>query len=109
MAIRAKHNQTEFKVGDTVRVKHTFREQDKDGEKTSSQTFEGLVISIKGRGVNKSITVRKIASDAIGVEKIWPLSSPSIKSITLKKQGKVRRAKLYYLRERKGKEALKVK
>lgn len=105
MALKATHKKTEFKVGDTIRVKHSFKEQDK----TLSQTFEGLVMGIKGRGVNKSITVRKIASDAIGVEKIWPLSSPSIETITVKKPGKVRRAKLYYLRSRKGKEALKVK
>lgn len=105
MAIKATHQKTEFSVGDTVRVKHTF----KDAGKTLSQIFEGLVIAIKGRQENKTFTVRKIASDAIGVEKIWPLNSPNIKSIEVKKQGKVRRSKLYYLRDRKGKEALKVK
>lgn len=105
MAIKTKHNQTEFSVGDTIKVKHTFRE----GDKTLSQTFEGLVIAIKGRQENKTFTVRKISSDAIGVEKIWPVNSPSIEKIEVKKKGRVRRAKLYYLRDRKGKEALKVK
>ncbi len=105
MAIKTKHNQTEFKVGDKVKVKHTFRE----GDKTLSQTFEGLVIAIKGRGVSKTFTVRKISNDAVGVEKIWPLHSPNIKEIEVTRPGKVRRAKLYYLRQRKGKEALKVK
>lgn len=105
MAIKAKHQETEFSVGDTIRVKHTF----KDADKTLSQVFEGLVIGIKGREENKTFTVRKIASDAIGVEKIWPLSSPSIEKIEVKKTGNVRRAKLFYLRSRIGKEALKVK
>lgn len=105
MAIKTKHNQTEFSVGDTVKVKHAFRE----GDKKLSQTFEGLVIAIKGRQENQTFTVRKIAADAVGVEKIWPVNSPNIEKIEVKKIGKVRRAKLYYLRGRKGKEALKVK
>ena len=105
MAIKTKHNQTEFKVGDKVQVKHSFREQDK----VLSQTFEGLVIAIKGREENKTFTVRKISNDGTGVEKIWPLHSPSIKEIKVVRSGSVRRAKLYYLRDKKGKEALKVK
>ena len=59
MAIKTTHNQTEFKVGDTIRVKHTFKEADK----TLSQIFEGLVIGIKGRQENKTFTVRKISAD----------------------------------------------
>lgn len=105
MAIKTKHNQTEFKVGDKVKVKHTFREQDK----ILSQIFEGIVISIKGREEGKTFTVRKISSDGVGVEKIWPLHSPSIKEIKVVRSGNVRRSKLYYLRDKKGKLALKVK
>lgn len=105
MAIKATLNKTEFGVGDTVRVHHQFQ----SGDKMQKQVFEGLVIGIKGREENKSFTVRKISSDGIGVEKIWPLQSPSLTKITVKRKGKVRRAKLNYLRERIGKQALKVK
>ena len=92
-------------MGDTVRVKQQFQA----GEKTQSQTFEGVVIAIKGRGIGKSFTVRKIGSDAVGVEKIWPLMSPNVLKVTVKKAGKVKRAKLYYLRQRIGKLALATK
>jgi len=105
MAIKTIVKDQSISVGDTIRVHQKF----KVGEKTQSQVFEGLVIGIKGRGDNKSFTVRKIASDAIGVEKIWPVNSPNITKVTLKKTGNTRRAKLYYLRDRIGKEALKVK
>lgn len=96
MANRAKHGETEFHVGDTVAVRHKFKEADK----TRSQTFEGIVIAIKGRAENKSFTIRKMASARVGVERIWPLLSPAISKITVKKKGKVRRAKLYYLKKR---------
>jgi len=105
MTLKATINQTEFAVGDTVRVHHQF----KDKDKTQTQIFEGIVIKIKGRELNKSFTVRKIAADGIGVEKIWPVHSPNIKKIIVKKKGNPRRAKLYYLRKRKGREASKVK
>lgn len=105
MALTAKHQDTSFNVGDIVRVKQQFQA----GEKTQSQTFEGVVIAIKGRGIGKSFTVRKIGSDAVGVEKIWPLMSPNVLKVTVKKAGKVRRAKLYYLRQRIGKLALATK
>ena len=105
MAIQAKHQETKFSVGDTVRVKHQFQA----GEKTQSQTFEGVVIAIKGRGIGRTFTVRKISADAIGVEKIWPLISPNVLKVTVKKPGKVKRAKLYYLRQRIGKLALATK
>jgi large subunit ribosomal protein L19 len=104
MAIKAVHQQTSFQVGDTVKVHHKFQVNDK----TQTQVFEGVVIAIKGRGVSKTFTVRKIAADAIGVEKIWPLHNPNLIKIEVKRRGKVRRAKLYYLRERIGKGALKV-
>lgn len=105
MSLKAKHNETVFSVGDTVRVKHQFYVADK----AQSQTFEGVVIAIKRRGEGKTFTVRKIATDGIGVEKIWPLMSPNILKVTVKKSGKVRRSKLYYLRHRIGKQALATK
>ena len=101
----AKWNNISFNVGDTISVQQKIIE----GDKERSQTFVGVVIAIKGRGVEKTFTVRKIAADNIGVERIWPFTSPWIKKISLKKKGKVRRAKLYYLRKRRGKAALKVK
>jgi hypothetical protein len=67
------------------------------------------VIAIRGREENKSFTVRRIAAGSVGVERIWPLSSPWIQQIEVAKTGKVRRSKLYYLRERVGKRAIKVK
>lgn len=105
MSLKAKHGETIFSVGDTVRVKHQFFV----GDKAQAQTFEGVVMAIKGRGEGKTLTVRKISADAVGVEKIWPLLSPNILNITVKKPGKVRRSKLYYLRKRVGKQALATK
>jgi len=98
-------NNFNFAVGDTIAVHHKVRE----GSKERVQIFEGIVIAIKGRQPeNKSFTVRKIAAAEIGVERIWPISCPSIEKIKVKKKGKTRRAKLYYLRYRKGKGALKI-
>jgi large subunit ribosomal protein L19 len=105
MALQTKHKETTFHVGDTVAVHQKVVEKDKE----RTQIFEGTVISIKGKDGNKMFTVRKISYDAVGVERIWPLFSPWIKKIIVKKQGSTRRAKLYYLRGRTGKEALKVK
>lgn len=93
-----------FKVGDTIAVDTIIRE----GDKQRIQTFKGLVISIKGSGTRKTFTVRKI-SYGVGVEKVLPWNSPNISKITVIKDGSVRRAKLYYLRDRVGKLALKVK
>ena len=84
----------EFHVGDTIAVHHTFKE----GKKTRTQVFQGVVIAIKGRQENKSFTIRREAAN-VAVERIWPLISPWIKKIEVKKKGKVRRAKLYYLRK----------
>lgn len=91
--------------GDTVRVHQEIVE----GTKTRIQIFEGIVIAIKNGAENKSFTVRKIATNSIGVEKIFPVQLPSIKKIELKRQGDVRRSKLYYLRERIGKAASRIK
>ena len=89
-----------FRAGDTVRVNVRVRE----GEKERIQAFEGVVIARKHGGINETFTVRKISS-GIGVERIFPLHSPSIESIKLVRQGRVRRAKLYYLRNLRGKAA----
>ena len=91
------------RVGDTVRLHLKIKE----GEKERIQIFEGVIISIKGSGINKNIVVRKI-SYGIGVEKIVPLHSTLLEKIEVIKRGSVRRAKLYYLRGRVGKKALKV-
>jgi len=105
MANQAKFGETTFNVGDTVVVSQKIIE----GGKTRIQNFEGLVIAIRGSGENKTFTVRKIAVGGIGVERIWPLNSPWITKIKVKKKGKVRRAKLYYLRKKTTKKATKVK
>ena len=90
----------EFRPGDTVAVHVRVIE----GDKERIQIFEGIVIKIRGGGVNKSFTVRKI-SHGVGVERIFPVNSPRIAEISIVRRGKVRRAKLYYLRELRGKAA----
>jgi large subunit ribosomal protein L19 len=99
MANQIKINDTTFSVGDKVKVLQKIQE----GDKIRFQPFEGIVIAVKGEGENKMFTVRKIAAGGIGVERIWPLNSPWIDEIEVIKKGKVRRAKLYYLREKPGK------
>ena len=93
----------EFKVGDTVRVNFKVIE----GNKERIQAYEGIVIARKHGGLRESFTVRRLSS-GIGVERTFPLHSPKIESIVVTRKGNVRRAKLYYLRERTGK-AAKVK
>lgn len=90
-----------FKAGDTIKVGIAIKE----GDKARIQYFEGICISIRGGGVNRSFTVRKIAANNIGVEKIFPLYSDVLDSIKVIKIGRVRRAKLFYLRNRRGKSA----
>lgn len=89
-----------FKAGDNVTVNYKIVE----GNKERIQSFKGDVIKIQGTGFTASFTVRKI-SDGIGVERVFPLFSPNIDGIVLNKVGKVRRARLFYLRERAGKAA----
>lgn len=89
-----------FKSGDTISVNYRITE----GDKTRIQVFKGDVIRISGEGVNRRFTVRKI-SNGIGVERIFPMNSPFIDSIQVHRVGHVRRAKLYYLRSRRGKSA----
>lgn len=91
------------KVGETVKVHVKIRE----GERERIQTFEGTVIAVKGAGVAKTFTVRRI-SYGVGVERVFPLHSPNVAKVEHIRYGKVRRSKLYYLRDRVGK-AAKVK
>ncbi|MCA9382823.1 50S ribosomal protein L19 [Candidatus Dojkabacteria bacterium] len=93
-----------FQVGDTVAVYTIVRE---GSDKKRIQIFKGLVIAIKGSGTRKMFTVRKISA-GIGVEKIFPLNSPNIEKIEVLRAGKVRRSKIYYMRDRIGKQAMKV-
>ncbi len=107
-------NDVKFHVGDTIRVHYKLIEHEKVAGKTKRevheetreriQVFEGIVIAIKGSGPNTMITVRHVAAGGIGIERIFPLISPWIKKIDVKKRGDVRRAKLYYLRGRQFKE-----
>jgi len=92
----------DFRPGDTIRVHVRLKEA--EGEKERIQPFEGVVISRRGRTAGASFTVRRV-SFSIGVERIFPLHSPMISSIEVVQRGRVRRAKLYYLRGRKGKAA----
>ena len=90
----------DFQPGDTLRVNVKIKE----GERERVQAYEGVCIARQGAGVHESFTVRKI-SFGEGVERLFPLLSPSIESIEVKRRGVVRRAKLYYLRDRRGKSA----
>jgi len=89
-------HQSDFKIGDTIRI--SFKSP---GDKKIHTTFfEGIVIAIRGKGSGKTVTVRKIASAHVAVERIFPLDSPAIEKIKVVKAGHVRRAKLYYLRKK---------
>ena len=105
MAQNFTYNDQIINVGDTVRVHQEISE----GKKTRVQVFEGIIIAIQNRDVNKTFTVRKIATGNVGVEKIFPLKMPSIKKIEVKRRGDVKRSKLYYLRDKVGKAATRVK
>ena len=98
-----KENAPEVKIGDTVRVSLKVKE----GNRERTQVFEGTVIAKKHGGIEETFTVRRI-SYGIGVEKVFPVHAPSIEKVEVVRHGKVRRAKLYYLRKRVGK-AAKVK
>lgn len=93
----------EFVIGDTVRVSVNIRE----GDRERIQMFEGTVIAKRGSGVTETFTVRRV-SYGVGVERVFPLHSPNVKDVEVIRHGKVRRSKLYYLRDRVGK-AAKVK
>ncbi len=91
----------QFRAGDTVRLGVEIKE----GEKKRVQTFEGVVIARSGNGIDATFTVRKIGANSVGVERIFPLYSESLKSFDVVRRGKVRRAKLHYLRGLTGKKA----
>jgi large subunit ribosomal protein L19 len=91
----------EFRAGDTVRVAVRIKE----GEKERVQNFEGVCIALRGSGTGRTMTIRKIGANSVGVERVFPIYSDSIESITVVRRGRVRRAKLFYLRGLKGKKA----
>ncbi|MFA6923768.1 MAG: 50S ribosomal protein L19 [Bacteroidales bacterium] len=95
-----KKNLPAFKAGDTITVSYKIKE----GAKERIQQFQGTVLQRKGTGLSKTFTVRKISGN-VGVERIFPLNSPFIDEIEVNKRGKVRRAKIFYLRKLKGKSA----
>ncbi|HCE85369.1 MAG TPA: 50S ribosomal protein L19 [Bacteroidetes bacterium] len=96
-AAASEFNHPEFKAGDTVSVDYKIKE----GEKERIQTYKGVVINVRGEGTDKMFTVRKM-SGGIGVERVFPLYSPFVDKIEVTKRGKVRRAKLFYLRGLRG-------
>lgn len=98
--IKPLDREVNFEIGDTVRVHYRIVE----GDKERIQVFEGIVIAINNKGLSKTFTVRKISFE-IGVERIFPVVSPRIAKIEVVRKGKVRRAKLYFLRDRTGKSA----
>lgn len=103
--ISDKFGETDLHIGDTVRVHSNVVE----GSKTRVQVFEGILIRLRGRGENKTFTVRKVGAGGIGVERTWPLDARSLVKIEVKKKTiGVRRSKLYYLRDLAGKEAVRV-
>ena len=90
----------EFSTGDTITVYYEIRE----GDKVRTQFFRGVVIQIKGQGLSKSFTIRKM-SGTVGVERIFPINLPTIQKIEINKKGKVRRSKIYYFKQLRGKKA----
>ena len=101
MSLKITHNNQEFFVGDSVRVNYKIKEKDKE----RLQAFDGIILAVKGQGQNKNFIVQKHASDAVAVERIFPLNSPWVDSIKKLRSPKVkiRRSKLYYLRNPKAK------
>lgn len=104
MAISATIKDTPVHVGDIVRVHLKVVE----GEKERIQIFEGMILGIRGRGDNRTFTVRKISSGNIGVERIFPLISPWIVKVQVKKPGKVRRAKLYFVHDQSSRQVSRI-
>ncbi|EAL2568870.1 50S ribosomal protein L19 [Campylobacter coli] len=94
-------NVPEFRAGDTLRLAIRIKE----GDKTRIQNFEGICIARRGNGVDETFIVRKMGANNVGVERIFPIYSESLESITVIRKGRVRRARLFYLRDRRGKAA----
>lgn len=99
-----KENAPKFEIGDTVKVHVKIVEGAKDSSKERIQLFEGVVIAKKNSGIAETFTVRRV-SYGVGTEKIFPLHSPNVVKVEVVRRGKVRRAKLYYLRDKIGKNA----
>ncbi|WP_291857482.1 50S ribosomal protein L19 [Marinilabilia sp.] len=99
-AFKSGSEMPEFSAGDTISVHYKIKE----GNKERVQIFRGTVIQIKGTGINKRFTVRKISNN-VGIERIFPMNSPFIDQIDLNRRGKVRRKRIYYLRQLTGKKA----
>ena len=97
----AEKNVPGFRAGDTVRLEVNIKE----GDKTRVQSYEGVCIAKRGQGTGATITIRKIGANAIGIERIFPLFSDSLQEIKVIRRGRVRRAKLFYLRDLAGKKA----
>ena len=97
----AEKNIPDFRAGDTVRLAVTIKE----GDKTRIQNYEGVCIAKRGQGTGQTITVRKIGANGVGIERIFPLFTDSIEEIKVIRRGRVRRAKLFYLRNLAGKKA----
>ena len=97
----AEKNIPDFRAGDTVRLAVTIKE----GDKTRVQSYEGVCIAMRGQGTGKTITVRKIGANGIGIERVFPIYTDSINEIKVIRRGRVRRAKLFYLRDLAGKKA----
>ncbi|MEK7521646.1 MAG: 50S ribosomal protein L19 [Patescibacteria group bacterium] len=108
MALQIIHKDNIFNVGDAVRIHQRVTETGPKGDRVRIQFFEGLVIATRGHGDNKSFTVRRIGAGGIGIERIFPLNSPLIEKVDVVSKGRVRRAKLYYLREKSAKEVADV-
>lgn len=102
--IKDMKNRPDVQVGDTVKLHLKIAE----GDKERIQIFEGIVIAMKGSGMSKSLTVRKI-SNGVGVERIVPMHTPTLDKIEITKRGNLRRAKLYYMRDRIGRMAMKIR
>lgn len=96
----AKKDFPKFKAGDTITVYYEIRE----GAKTRTQFFKGVVIQIRGTGATKTFTIRKMSGD-VGVERVFPLNLPALQKIEIDRRGKVRRARIYYFRNLRGKKA----
>ncbi|EAJ8889424.1 50S ribosomal protein L19 [Campylobacter coli] len=94
-------NVPEFRASDTLRLAIRIKE----GDKTRIQNFEGICIARRGNGVDETFIVRKMGANNVGVERIFPIYSESLESITVVRKGRVRRARLFYLRDRRGKAA----
>ena len=90
----------EFKAGDTITVYYEIKE----GAKTRTQFFKGTVIQLRGTGLTKTFTIRKMSGD-VGVERVFPINMPALQKIEVNRQGKVRRARIYYFRDLRGKKA----